>query len=197
MVTAFTVQEKDIIRFKLKSTARECASSIGMKKTTVEQLAASAGISKGAFYKFYDTKERLFFEIVEDWHSEIYERAWVVIQSSTETNDRERMAESLLEICRFLQENSLMDFFENDVPYLLRKIPQEILQAHYHSESVHIKDLIRRSNISLKVTLDVAAAVVRALTLTLSHWREIGENYPQVLEILIRGACEQLVDVPE
>lgn len=197
MATAFTDQEREIIHFKLKAAANEFASTIGMRKTTVEQLAASAGISKGAFYKFYESKEMLFFELVEDWHTEIYERAWEVIQSNVERSDRERLAESLLEVCRVTQEHSMMDFFENDVPYLLRKIPQEILQVHYHSESVHIKDLIKRSGISLTVSLELATAVVHGLTLTLSHRYEIGENYPQVLEILIRGACDQLVGIPK
>ncbi|WP_276620540.1 TetR/AcrR family transcriptional regulator [Syntrophomonas wolfei] len=195
MVTAFTDQEREIIRSELKAAASEYASNIGMRKTTVDQLAARAGISKGAFYKFYDSKEMLFFEVVEDWHTELYNRAWEVFQNNAGMDDRERLAETLLEICRVVQEYSLMNFFENDVPYLLRKIPQEILQAHYHSEAVHIKELIRRSGISLKVSLEVAAAVVHGLTLTLSHRYEIGENYSQVLEILIRGACDRIIGV--
>ncbi|MEN6348112.1 MAG: TetR/AcrR family transcriptional regulator [Syntrophomonas sp.] len=193
MVTAFTDHEKEIIRSQLKAAASEYASTIGMRKTTVDQLAARAGISKGAFYKFYDSKELLFFEVVEDWHTELYDRAWEVMRNSAGMNDRERLAESLLEVCRFTQKHSLMDFFKNDVPYIQRKIPLEIMQAHYHSEADLIKDFIRRSGISLKVSLEVAAAVVHGLTLTLSHRGEIGENYPLVLEILIRGACEQLV----
>lgn len=193
MVTAFTDQERDIIRSQLKAAAGEYASSIGMRKTTVDELAARAGISKGAFYKFYDSKEMLFFEVVEDWLNELYNRAWEVMQNNADSNDRERMAKSLLEVCRVVQEYSLMDFYENDVPYIVRKIPQEILQAHYHSHAVQIKEFIRHSDINLKVSLEVAAAVVHSLTLTLSHWREIGENYPRVLEILIHGACDQIV----
>ena len=75
MATAFTEQEKQQILRRLRQEARRCASHIGMKKTTVDQLAESAGISKGAFYKFYPTKEALFLEVLEEWHSELYEKA--------------------------------------------------------------------------------------------------------------------------
>lgn len=35
----------------------------GLKKTSVAELCADAGISKGSFYLFYPSKEALFFEI--------------------------------------------------------------------------------------------------------------------------------------
>ena len=38
----------------------------------------------------------------------------------------------------------------------------------------------------------MAAATVRGLILTVSHKEQIGELYPQVLRMLVRGACEEL-----
>ena len=43
-------------------------------------------------------------------------------------------------------------------------------------------------------SLDLAAATVRGLILTVSHQGEIGELYPQVLEALVHGACKELFD---
>ena len=94
MATAFTQQEKRFIRRELRRVAREFASSIGMRRTTVEQLAAAAGISKGAFYKFYDTKELLFFEVLEEFHSEIYGRAEQVLECETAKPPAQRMADA-------------------------------------------------------------------------------------------------------
>ena len=55
---------------KLKE-ARHCAVALGMKKTSVEQLTKAVGIAKGSFYKFYESKEVLFFAVLESIHSEL------------------------------------------------------------------------------------------------------------------------------
>lgn len=193
MASAFTEQEKIVIRSALKDAARKCAAAIGMKKTTVDQLAESAGISKGAFYKFYETKEHLFFEILEDWHTEVYDAAWKMWQARPELSDSQRAAEVLLEAFRVTECNSMMEFFENDLSYLLRKIPMEDLEKHYHSDDVHIMELIERAGVRLKQPPEVFSASVRGLMLTLSHRKQIGEQYPQVLRILVQGVCNQLI----
>ena len=51
---------------------RRCAVTLGMKKTSVEQLTKAVGIAKGSFYKFYESKEMLFFAVLENVHSELY-----------------------------------------------------------------------------------------------------------------------------
>lgn len=193
MASAFTKQEQSDIRDALKEAARHCAATIGMRKTTVDELAESAGISKGAFYKFYETKEHLFFETLEDWHSEVYEAAWEMWLKRTDLPDPDRIAEALLEACRVMENNSMMNFFEYDLPALLRKIPAEDLQRHYHSDTVHICELVDRSGAQLNVSPDVFSAVIKGLILTLAHRSQIGEEYPQAFRLLVKGACYQMI----
>ena len=63
---AFTDYETDQLRKALLKETRRCAVTLGMKKTSVEQLAKAAGIAKGSFYKFYESKEMLFFAVLEE-----------------------------------------------------------------------------------------------------------------------------------
>jgi AcrR family transcriptional regulator len=193
MGSAFTEKEKNTIRMALKDAARQCAATIGMRKTTVDQLAESAGISKGAFYKFYETKEHLFFEILEDWHTDVYSAALETWKSHPEMSDPERTAETILVGIRSLDENFWVGFFENDMPYLLRKIPEETLERHYHSDDVHVREFIEKTGIRLKQPLDIASAVMRGLLLLSSHRTQIGKDYPAVYRLLILGACEQMI----
>ncbi len=69
MPTAFTQHERAHIRAALQSKGYELFAAYGIKKTSVEELAKSAGISKGAFYLFYDSKEELFFELLEQYEA--------------------------------------------------------------------------------------------------------------------------------
>src|SRR5512142_3186432 len=66
MPKGFSEQERTLIRQRLVEQGYHLFSAYGLKKTTVEELAAAAGISKGAFYLFYDSKEALFMDVIEE-----------------------------------------------------------------------------------------------------------------------------------
>ena len=65
MPRAFTEQEKKRIEENLLEQGTKFFSQYGLKKTSVEELAVSVGISKAAFYLFYESKEALFMDVVE------------------------------------------------------------------------------------------------------------------------------------
>ena len=76
----------------------------------------------------------------------------------------------------------------------MRRIPSDIKAAHSHDDEVYIRQILEASGLVLKGGMDLAAATIRGLTLTVSHQGEIGELYPQVLETLVHGACKELFD---
>ncbi|MDN7241594.1 TetR/AcrR family transcriptional regulator [Planococcus sp. N028] len=43
----------------------------GFHQTSVNEIAQASGISKGAFYKHFDSKESLFIDIIKQYHEEI------------------------------------------------------------------------------------------------------------------------------
>ena len=79
---AFTEEQNEKIRNDLICEARHCGITIGMRKTSVEQLTNAAGISKGSFYKFFDSKELLFFAVLEDIHTECFAAAQKSLQKT-------------------------------------------------------------------------------------------------------------------
>ena len=81
-------------------------------------------------------------------------------------------------------------FIENDAESLLRRLPQDILSTHYHDDERHIRALLEESG--LCPCGGTALAAVRGLFLTVSHQDQIGQLYPQVLSLLVHGACREL-----
>ncbi len=65
MPKAFTDYEKNMIGERLLAQGYIQFSTRGLKKTSIEELAMAAGISKAAFYIFYESKEALFMDVVE------------------------------------------------------------------------------------------------------------------------------------
>ena len=166
-----------------------------MKKTSVEQLTKAVGIAKGSFYKFYESKEMLFFAVLENVHSELYGVADHALRESDGLPPSERAAKAVLAVCRRLSDTGDMVFIENDAKLLLQRLPEDVKNVHYHDDETHIRQLLEKyESCCLNGGFHLAAATVRGLILTVSHKEQIGGLYPQVLETLVYGACRELFE---
>lgn len=192
MAASFSKEEKKRIQLALKREAKICASSVGVRKTTVDHLAQAAGISKGAFYKFYESKELLFLEVLEDWHQEIYDTALSIIIKSKGLPQAEQAAQGLLAAFRIIVSQSITDFLISDIPFLLRKIPKEILKKHYHSDAVHLRYVIAAAGLQLKVSEDLAILSILTLRNALKGQKAEDNLFWQAYELIVRGTCSRL-----
>ena len=191
---AFTEEQNETIRRDLIREARCCGVTVGMRKTSVEQLTEAVGISKGSFYKFFDSKELLFFAVLEDIHTECFAAAQKSLQENAAIDPASRTAAAILAACRWLSETKAFVFIENDAEFLLHRLPEEVKTAHYHDDETHIRLLLEKYDLVPNRGISLAAATVRGLILTVSHKEQIGELYPQVLEALVYGACRELFE---
>jgi len=189
---AFTEQKNEMIRKDLLDEALRCAVTVGIRKTSVEQLTEAVGISKGSFYKFFESKELLFFAVLEDIHTECFAAAQKSLQENATLLPADRAAAAILAACRWLSKTKAFVFIENDADFLLHRLPEEVKTAHYHDDETHIRTLLEMGGLQPKGGMALAAATVRGLILTISHQEQIGALYPQVLETLVRGACREL-----
>ena len=191
---AFTDEQNKQIRNDLIWEARRCGITIGMRKTSVERLTEAVGISKGSFYKFFDSKELLFFAVLENIHTECFTAAQKSLQENESLPPAGRAAAAILAACRWLADTKAFVFIENDADFLLHRLPVEVKTAHYHDDETHIRALLEGGGLQPKGGMALAAATVRGLILTVSHQEQIGALYPQVLETLVRGACRELFE---
>ena len=191
---AFTDYETEQLRKALLRETRHCAVTLGMKKTSVDQLTKAVGIAKGSFYKFYESKELAFFAVLESIHAELYEVADRALCESDGLPPSERAAEAVLAVCRRLSDTGDMVFIEHDAKLLLQRLPDDIKNVHYHDDETHIRLLLEKYDLVPNCGISLAAATVRGLILTVSHKEQIGELYPQVLEALVYGACRELFE---
>ena len=189
---AFTEEQNETIRRDLIREARCCGVTVGMRKTSVEQLTEAVGISKGSFYKFFDSKELLFFAVLEDIHTECFAAAQKSLQENAAIDPASRTAAAILAACRWLSETKAFVFIENDAEFLLHRLPEDVKNVHYHDDETHIRLLLEKYDLVPNRGISLAAATVRGLILTVSHKVQIGELYPQVLEMLVYGACREL-----
>ncbi len=193
MATAFTGQERESIRMKLRQGAHHYAATLGMRQTTVDELAHYAGISKGTFYLFYPSKEHLFLAMLEDLHARMYGAAKEIIHQHTALPPKERAITALRQVCRVMAESGLTRFTQEELPFMLKRLPKEIVTKHYHSDDEHIRQMVIDSGLELRVELDTACAVLRLLLMSLRFQWEIGTGFPQALDLIINGICQAAI----
>lgn len=189
---AFTNEQNETIRKDLIREARQYGVRFGVRKTSVDQLTNAVGISKGSFYKFFESKELLFFAALEDIHTECFAAAQASLEETVGQSPSDRAAQAILAACRWLSETKSMVFIENDAEFLLHRLPSDVKLTHYHDDETHIRLLFENHGLQPKDGIALAAAAIRGLILTVSHQEQIGEMYPQVLEILVRSTCKAL-----
>ena len=193
MATAFTAEEKEVIRKKLHKVAKECLQRYGVKKTTVDQMAAMVDISKGSFYNFYSSKEMLFFAVLEEYQIDVMNRLTEQLDMEAKI-DTNRLVELLYDFYQgFLYSFMYTIFKNNEMELLIRKLPKEVITNHHLIDDRMVKKIVSRINIKENVSVEIVSALFRTIAMTILHIEEIGEKqFDTTLKLVIQGIVEQI-----
>jgi AcrR family transcriptional regulator len=144
MPRSFTNQESETIRTLLLKSGEEMFSRYGLKKTSVEELARAAGIAKGSFYRFFPSKEALYFTCLE--RQERAFRNEHLLPLLETPRERRVIIEELVKLIFDLPEAyPLMTilFKPEEYTILLRGLPAEMLEAHRQGDEEAMDLIIR------------------------------------------------------
>lgn len=193
MATAFTTEEKEAIRKKLHEVAKECLQRYGVKKTTVDQMAAMVDISKGSFYNFYSSKEMLFFTVLEEYQIDVMNRLTEQLGMETKI-DTNRLVELLYDFYQDFRYSFMYTIFKNhEMELLIRKLPKEVITNHHLIDDRMVKKIVSRINIRENISVEIVSALFRTIAMTILHIEEIGEKqFDTTLKLVIQGVVEQI-----
>ncbi len=180
MPKGFSDHEKELIRARLLEGGYRLFSAYGLRKTNVEELAQAAGISKGAFYLFYDSKEALFMDVVEEAEARMRREVMAVIDQPGES-PRARLYSVLRKAFDIFESIPLLRFVTgSDFDQLFRRIPAETLQAHLASDAAFIDELIahcRRAGIPITAPPEHITGLLDPLALTIIYKEDQTANF--------------------
>ncbi len=193
MATAFTQRERERIYQSLQDAALKAASTVGMRHVTVDELAHMAGISKGAFYRFFESKEHLFLSMMERMHNEMYQSAERVLSGRTDLSIRQRTMLAIYEVCRVAQKHDLIPFIREEMPLLLRRLPEDVVREHYITDEELIRSLIEKAGAQLNTSLETACTIVRLLMMSLAFKSDVGSGFEEAMRLMVEGACDRVL----
>ena len=199
MPRGFSDEEKERIHAGLLAQARACLATYGVRKTSVDDLVAAVGISKGAFYLFFPSKEDLFFTVFEQaeaaYHAELLARL-----DAASGPPQERVRTFLQAAVHLWRANPLFHHFgEAEVAYLARKLAPARLAANQDRDEALAAALLARSRargLPLGTTPTAFAGLLRALFFISLHTDDIGPAAPATLALLIDLLAAHLVAGP-
>jgi len=189
MPRAFTKAEAEEIKEALCRAAENCLARYGVKKTTVDELARRAGISKGSFYRFYPSKEVLLFHAVEEYQKRLFEGLFLMVEER-KLGGRNGLAEAIWYLFDTVQGSFLITIMHPEEMFLLlRGLPKEMVSAHQQFDDDTTTALLQALHLpETSVKAPLFSTALRALSMALMHRETIGENYfNESMQLLIRG----------
>jgi AcrR family transcriptional regulator len=188
MPKAFSEHEKETLRAQMREKAKKLFEKQGLKKTSVDELTEAVGISKGAFYLFYQSKEELFLEILEEL--EIDFRSRIFDFSVSPQEDAHKLLGKLLKgaLLTWDQYPLLKNFGMAEYEYLARKLPAERIQTHINQDNEFVNEFIKRiqrQGIAVKASPRVISNLMKSLFFISLHRDELDTNaYAESMTIL-------------
>ena len=175
------------------ASGQDLFSRRGIRATTVDQLARAAGISKGAFYLFYPSKEALFFELVERIETELQARLEAQVAEAPQEAVRLLLRASLTA----RDENPLFDLATSEEAVAVLRTMSPADQEKFLRRDVDItaaiSERLAEAGVHLAVPPTVLAGLLRALVFVGMHREDIGSDLaPAVQDFLVDGLARAL-----
>jgi AcrR family transcriptional regulator len=191
MAKAFSKGEMETIRQKLIESCRICWERYGYKRTNVAELASMSGVSAGAFYSFFPSKEMLFIETSNDFAGKLYLIFW---EGKPEHPTKSDLAKALKMIIHELKGNSWIFSLREDYAIFLRKLPDNFLEQEYRKDLVDVSEIVKLYELTPKASIPEITSVVYTVILSLYFSDVIGENHQFAMDFLIDAAVENLFE---
>lgn len=187
MPRGFTEQERVAVNERLVAAARRSLVERGLRATSVATLAREAGISKGAFYLFYDSKEALVGAVLGAEETALRAALDELMAAAKE--------QPATELVRFLfqivERHPVMRLLSDpdEAALLFRSMSPEQLAAHMADDDTFFAGRCRRwqaaGKLSGDVDPDVFARIPRLALAIVQRRAFIGEaHYDALIELL-------------
>ena len=191
MRKALSEREHNAIKAKLIESCRICWERYGYKKTSVAEIAAMAGISTGAYYMFFPSKEMLFVETANTFTKKLY---GIMAKHKTKRPTKFDFAEGFKLCADEMFENKWIFSLRENAETFLRKLPEDFLQQDFNQDLLDISEVIASYGLIVKVTMEEVVAVFHTLLMSIYLTEIIGTSHRQAINILIDSVINDLFE---
>ncbi|MEA0553345.1 TetR/AcrR family transcriptional regulator [Lysinibacillus irui] len=192
----FTENEKEQIRQDLFVKGREIFIKYGLAKTSIDEIIRECGIAKGTFYKFFSSKEELYFEILIN---EVEVRETVLNELFRENLSSRELLNSFFHFSFDSVDKNpfLQSAFQNDEhEKLTRKLPAQMSEFNQNNakRGIHAVNALINQGMLPKEDPRVIVGIMQAVMSLRLHKKDIGDDiFPIVKDKIIEFVIEGLL----
>ncbi|WP_203363725.1 TetR/AcrR family transcriptional regulator [Bacillus sp. REN10] len=186
----FTEEEKEKIYRSLLEKGKYLFSTLGLKKTSIGDLTKAVGIAQGSYYLFFQSKEELYFAVLEQEEEAI--RTYLVEKYfSKGTFSKEQFQEFLRESFAIMEENPFIRQLhqEGQLETLFRKIPADKLEQHFADDAAFLLPIIQEAQakgVIVQKEPETIVSLIRSIVLLSLQKEKIGaDHYEETIQLLI------------
>src|SRR5699024_11143781 len=170
----------------------------GFQKTSITDITKKVGIAQGTFYNFFNSKELLYFAILELEENKLTKQL-LEINLSKERSAKEIMKQTLQKIIKEIETKAIIRemYEDNNMKKLVRKLPASAIQTHHAHDTAFIEAIIakwEKEGITFIEKPEIIAAMLRSLFILTLHQSEIGANiYRETIDQFIHLIVEGMI----
>ena len=182
-VEAVTLPSRPSAKERILEAALEIFSQKGFHPATTDEIAERAGVGKGTLYRYFETKEKLFAELVRLRLEELEKRAGSVMDGHDDV---------LTMISKYIR--VYFEFFDGN-QRLFRLIVQEQLELGEHSVEEYFRKVMRAiPHLKRKVYEGTQQGILKDVDFQTVFYGTMGFAHGVIQKWLARDCSYSLVD---
>lgn len=195
VAVAFTAAERERITGILLDTGHRLFTTQGLRKTSLAELVAPAGIAPSSFYAFFAAKEALYLELMLRHAPEI---AGQLTDALARRPARAALVAVMRTTVRLLEHDPLyrrLLTHPDELAAVGRRLgPDELrrVEPHLLHPLVRFIQHARAAGELVAATPTAVVGVLRTVGLLVLHRSDYGDAYHEVLDLTIEGLADGL-----
>lgn len=192
MARSFTETEKANISKKLIAECEKSWAAFGYKKTSIDELCSKAGISKGAFYLFFDSKEQLFCSVLDG----IQKRLIALTEETlSKTPTKADICQMLKQIyLEYDKTNILTQRGTQDFANFMNRVPKEWKEKSKILNDAFTMHTIFSTNLRLKMSHEKATGIFNALLSLVTNKNNLGYDHYEIFCTLLDRVIDEIYE---
>lgn len=186
----FSPEEKEVLRANLRRACENSWAAYGYKKTSVGELTTKIGISTGAFYLLYSSKEELFCETLQEIQARLKATLKSILVS--EKGKTGFIKGVIWHFQEYERLPFLYDMGSPDFLSFLNRLPQEKVASLMFDGESFFYEMLDMAGLSLKVEAKKAHAVISSLLHMVTLKDRLSDDHFEVFSFLLDSAMDDL-----
>ncbi len=190
----FGKDEKKRINERLLSEGEKLFSTHGIKKVTIDDLVAAVGIAKASFYTFYESKEYLYLDIVQNIQQKIFAELDSILVSNKNLPSEKRVLQVFEAMNEMMLRYPILIYMDTaTIGLIARKVSKERLSV-FQEQNFDAAQSLLNHGVRFSCDIQTASHAFQAILHSWMYLRDKGEEMQSaVTNILLRGVVSQIV----